>query len=79
MHYFNVVPRHLSSNSIDLNFFFFGDDATMTFSNRRCIVTGVTLDNLYRVETKFNTNVCVYKLVETLEEATTAELVRRSF
>ena len=40
--------------------------------------TGVTLDDLYRVETKFKTNVCVYKLVETLEEKTTAELVRRS-
>ena len=31
-----------------------------------------------RVETKFKTNVCVYKLVETLEETKTAELVRRS-
>ena len=40
--------------------------------------TGVTLDDLYRGETKFKTNVCVYKLVETLEEKTTAELVRRS-
>ena len=40
--------------------------------------TGVTLGDLYRVETKFKTNVCVYKLVETLEEKTTAELVRRS-
>ena len=40
--------------------------------------TGVTLDDLYRVETKFKTNVCVYKLVETLEEKTAAELVRRS-
>ena len=40
--------------------------------------TGVTLDDLYRVETKFKTNVFVYKLVETLEEKTTAELVRRS-
>ena len=40
--------------------------------------TGVKLDDLYRVETKFKTNVCVYKLVETLEETTTAELVRRS-
>ena len=39
---------------------------------------GVTLDDLYRVETKFKTNVCVYKLVETLEETNTAELVRRS-
>ena len=40
--------------------------------------TGVTLDDLYRVETKFKTNVFVHKLVETLEEKTTAELVRRS-
>ena len=38
--------------------------------------TDVTLDDLYRVETKFKTNVCVYKLVETLEEMTTAVLVR---
>ena len=29
--YYNVVPRHLSSNSIALSFFYFGDDATMTF------------------------------------------------
>ena len=40
--------------------------------------TGVTLDDLYRVETKFKTNICVNKLVETLEETTMAELVRRS-
>ena len=40
--------------------------------------TGVKLDDLYRVETKLKTNVCVYKLVETLEETKTAELVRRS-
>ena len=40
--------------------------------------TGVTLDDLYRVETKFKTNICVCKLVKTLEEKTTAELVRRS-
>ena len=40
--------------------------------------TGVKLDDLYRVETKFKTNVCAYKLVVTLEETTTAELVRRS-
>ena len=26
--------------------------------------TGVTLEDLYRVETTFQTNVCVYKLVE---------------
>ena len=40
--------------------------------------TGVTLDDLHRVETEFKTNVCVYKLVKTLEETTTAELIRRS-
>ena len=40
--------------------------------------TGITLDDLYRVETNFKTNVCVHKLVETLEETTTAELERRS-
>ena len=41
--------------------------------------TGVTLDDLYRVETTFKTNVCVYKLVKSDDdENTTAELVRRS-
>ena len=40
--------------------------------------TGVKLDDLLKVESKFETNVTVYKLVETLEEKTTAELVRRS-
>ena len=42
--------------------------------------TGVTLDDLYRVETTFQTNVCVYKLVKPdgEDEKTTAELVRRS-
>ena len=44
---------------------------------------GVTLDDLYRVETTFQTNVCVYKLVkpdaEDAEDGkSTAELVRRS-
>ena len=41
---------------------------------------GVTLDDLYRVETTFETNVCVYKLVESDEEdgKTKAGLVRRS-
>ena len=38
----------------------------------------VKLDDLYRVETKYKTNVCVYKLVKTLEEKTADELVRRS-
>ena len=41
--------------------------------------TGVTLDDLYRVETTFKTNVCVYKLVKSDDDGnTTAELVRRS-
>ena len=40
----------------------------------------VTLDDLYRVETTFQTNVCVYKLVKPNAEdgKSTAELVRRS-
>ena len=43
----------------------------------------VTLDDLYRVETTFQTNVCVYQLVkpdaeETEDGKSTAELVRRS-
>ena len=41
--------------------------------------TGVTLDDLYRVEIMFKTNVCVYKLVKSDNDGkTTAELVRRS-
>ena len=40
---------------------------------------GVTLDDLYRVETTFQTNVCVYKLVESDDDGKkTAQLVRRS-
>ena len=41
MYYYNVVPRHLSSNSIDLNFLLFWRRRykSTTFSNRRCIVT----------------------------------------
>ena len=41
---------------------------------------GVALDDLYRVETTFQTNVCVYKLVKPDGEdgKKTAELVRRS-
>ena len=41
---------------------------------------GVTLDDLYRVETTFQTNVCVYQLVKPDAEdgMSTAELVRRS-
>ena len=41
--------------------------------------TGVTLDDLYRVEIMFKKNVCVYKLVKSDNDGkTTAELVRRS-
>ena len=41
---------------------------------------GVTFNDLCRVETTFETNVCVYKLVESEAQdgKTTAELVRRS-
>ena len=41
---------------------------------------GVTLDDLYRTETTFQTNLCVYKLVKPDAEdgKWTAELVRRS-
>ena len=41
---------------------------------------GVTLDDLYRVDTTFQSNVCVYKLVKPDAEdgMSTAELVRRS-
>ena len=42
---------------------------------------GVTLEYLYRIETTFQTNVCVYKLVESDDDddgKKTAELVRRS-
>ena len=42
--------------------------------------TGVTFDDLYHIDTTFETNVCVYKLVELVEEdgKMTAEFVRRS-
>ena len=40
--------------------------------------TGVPLDELDKVETKFKTNICVYHLVEIADGKTTAELVRRS-
>ena len=40
--------------------------------------TGVPLDELDKVETKFKTNICVYQLVEIADGKTTAELVRRS-
>ena len=42
---------------------------------------GVTLEDLYRIETTFQTNVCVYKLVESDDDddgKKIAELVRRS-
>ena len=39
---------------------------------------GVTLDELDKVETTFDVNVCVYKLVPTGNETTKAEIVRRS-
>ena len=39
---------------------------------------GVTLDELDKVETTFDVNVCVYKLVPTGNEKTKAEIVRRS-
>ena len=39
---------------------------------------GVTIEDLHKVETKFKTNVCVYKLEEIADRKTTAELVRRS-
>ena len=38
---------------------------------------GVTLDELDKVETTFQTNMFVYKLVEIADGKTTAELVRR--
>ena len=40
--------------------------------------TGVTLDDLHKVESKFKTNVVVYQLVEIDNGKTMAELVRRS-
>ena len=41
VYYYNVVPRHLSSNSIDLNFLLIWRRSYIyvTFSDRRCIVT----------------------------------------
>ena len=39
---------------------------------------GITLDDLYRTETTFKTNIFVYTLVEATDGKTTAELVRRS-
>ena len=39
---------------------------------------GVTLDDLHKVESKFETNVVVYQLVEIANGKTMAELVRRS-
>ena len=40
--------------------------------------TGVTLDDLSKIEAAFDVNVVVYKLVETTDGKTTVELVRRS-
>ena len=40
--------------------------------------TGVTLDDIHKVESKFETNVVVYQLVEIDNGKTVAELVRRS-
>ena len=48
---------------------------------RRLEFAGITLEDLYRVDTTFQTNVCVYKLVESDDDddgKKTAELVRRS-
>ena len=39
---------------------------------------GVPIQDLHKIEAKFEVNVCVYKLVKTLEEKTTAELVERA-
>ena len=41
---------------------------------------GITLEDLYRIETTFQTNVCVYKLVKTDDDdgKKIAQLVRRS-
>ena len=42
------------------------------------VFVGVTLDDLHKVESKFETNVVVYQLVEIANGKTMAELVRRS-
>ena len=39
---------------------------------------GVPIQDLHKIEAKFKTNVCVYKLEEIADGKTTAELVRRS-
>ena len=39
---------------------------------------GITLDDLYRIETTFKTNIFVYTLIEATDGKATAELVRRS-
>ena len=43
-----------------------------------CNFAGVPIQDLHKIEAKFEVSVCVYKLVETLEEKTMAEIVRGS-
>ena len=43
-----------------------------------CNFAGVPIQDLHKIEAKFKTNVCVYKLEEIAGGKTTAELVRRS-
>ena len=43
-----------------------------------CNFAGVPIQDLHKIEAKFKTNVCVYKLEEIADGKTTAELVRRS-
>ena len=40
--------------------------------------TGVTIEDVHKVDTKFKTNVVIYQLVKTPDGKTVAELVRRS-
>ena len=55
-----------------------GEDAEDGVSMEK--FAGITMKDLYRVETTFQTNVCVYSLVKPdgEDEQSTAELVRRS-
>ena len=60
-----------------------GEDAVRGIRSRRCIhgrFCCVKLDDLYRVESTFQTNVSVYKLVkpDAEDDKSTAEFVRRS-
>ena len=50
----------------------YGEDVPM------CDFSGITLVDLYRIETAFKINIFVYTIVEATDEKTTAELVRRS-